>query len=456
MAMNTPDVDWIRAALPGDVDRLVVAFSGGIDSTVLLHLAMQTNLPVSAVHVHHGLQSAADDWAAHCERFCDNRGIPIHIEKVDVKVDGAGLEAAAREARLAVFARLMTSGACLLTGHHADDQAETVLLRMLRGTGPDGLSGMRACRRFGDGWLARPLLGSTRAQIAAIASRAGLQWIEDPSNARCTQDRNYLRQRVMPALSQRWPRASSTLARLAGLAGEQRVVLEDLLVEKIRDICADETGPLALEPVTDMQAPMQAAVLRAWIMQAGMRPPSQRRLSSGLHALLSARGDRTPILEWSDGQVIRHGAWLYRLPGAPPAVTEPQRWPLQVSPTLDWQGALGWVSCASDDKAVPPALRDEVLQVRRPQPGERVDLVGRPSKLITEYAREAGVVPWWRSELPVVETAAGEVLAVGVLGLTAAGAARVDIDEWRLHWQMGAGAAPGDWAYVCKPVPKGD
>lgn len=455
MAMTTPDANWVRACLPADISRLVVAFSGGVDSTVLLHLASRTGLPVSAVHVHHGLQPAADDWAAHCRRFCDSRGIPLSIEKVDVKTRGTGIEAAAREARYAVLARSITDGACLLTGHHADDQAETLLLRMLRGTGPDGLSGIEAYRRFGGGWLARPLLDLTRVQIQSIAVEAELQWIEDPSNARCTQDRNYLREKIMPALTLRWPRASRSIARLAGLAAKQRGVLEDLLEDKLRQLCADETGPLPLAGLAAMNAPMQAAVLRAWIARAGMRAPSQRRLSAGLQGFLSARADRTPQLEWSDGQVIRHGDWLYRLPVTGPVVPERRQWVMHSAVTVAWQGAVGWMPQGSDEFAVPEPLCNTVLSLRRPQPGERVTLPGRPQKLLTEYAREAGVLPWWRAALPVAEAGDGQVLAVGALGLTQAGAEQIRANAWRFVWKAAAGPADADLRYVCKPVPAG-
>lgn len=451
MVMTAPDADSIRACLPGDVNRLVVAFSGGVDSTVLLHLAAQTGLALNAVHIHHGLQSAADDWAAHCQRFCDSRGIPLSIEKVAVQPSGEGIEAAAREARYEALARAITSGACLLTGHHADDQAETLLLRILRGTGPDGLRGVEACRRLGAGWLVRPLLDCTRAEIEAVATQAGLDWIEDPSNASVAQDRNYLRSQILPVLRQRWPKLAMSFSRLAGLAGEQRTVLTLLLDEKLRGLCADETGPLALDALAAMPQPMQAAVLRAWISHAGMRPPSQQRLYAGLRALVSAKEDRTPKLEWPQGQVLRHGDWLYRLPVAAPVLPQRQQWSMHSAAALAWQGTVGWMPQDRDEFTVPESLRNTGLSLRGPEPGERVTLPGRPQKLISEYAREAGILPWWRAALPVVQASDGRVLAIGVLGLTKAGAEQLDANAWRFVWNVVGGAADGDLAYVCRP-----
>ncbi len=456
MGMSAPDANAIRACLPASVDRLVVAYSGGVDSTVLLHLAAESGLPVVAVHVHHGLQSAADDWVAHCQWFCDQRQIPLTIKKVDVKNTGNGLEAAAREARYSTLAEAMTPGACLLTGHHADDQAETLLLRMLRGTGPDGMTGIEACRSFGEGWLARPLLPFTRFQIEALANDAGLRWVEDPSNAHCSQDRNYLRQTIMPALRQRWPQATNTLGRLADLAGEQRVVLNALLQEQLRESCADDMGPMSLQRLVAMTPPMQAAALRAWIAAAGLRPPSQRRLRAGLLALLSAKNDRTPKLEWSQGQVARHGDWLYRLPRELPTVPAAQPWTLSATTTLDWQGVLGWIPTGSDEFAVPEPLHGAVLNVRPPQVGERLALAGRPQKMIMDCARESGILPWWRSKLPVVETPEHGVLAVAGLGLTRAGVAQLQGGDWRLVWSVAADTTNCDLRYIHQPPRPGD
>jgi tRNA(Ile)-lysidine synthase len=170
-----------------------VAFSGGLDSTVLLHmlvwLAHRHELPViRAIHVHHGLQAAGDHWPAHCQAVCDGLGIPLQVVRVKV-LPGASMERAAREARYEALSGCLSEGDLLLTGQHRDDQAETVLFRLLRGAGVRGLAAMPVERPLGLGRLLRPLLGVSRAELEAYARRNALRWVEDPSN----QDHDYSR-----------------------------------------------------------------------------------------------------------------------------------------------------------------------------------------------------------------------------------------------------------------------
>lgn len=194
----------------------LVAYSGGLDSHVLVHalagLRAELRLPVRALHVHHGLQPQADDWVVHCEAVCRQLEIPLLVEQLDL-APGAGesIEAAARAARYAAIAKHLRRDEMLLTAQHRDDQAETLLLQLLRGAGLEGLSGMPGCRAWQGGWHARPLLDVDREALAVYARDHQLQWIEDPSNLDERFDRNYLRHRVMPLLRARWPSATTTL-----------------------------------------------------------------------------------------------------------------------------------------------------------------------------------------------------------------------------------------------------
>ncbi|GAE56601.1 hypothetical protein XPR_3236, partial [Xanthomonas arboricola pv. pruni MAFF 301420] len=218
------------AAPPGPV---LVAYSGGVDSSVLLHLLATTPryrvTGLRAVHVHHGLHADADAWAAHCQRQCDALQVPLQVAQVQVARDsGLGLEAAARHARHVAFAAALAPGEWLALAHHRDDQAETFLLRALRASGPDGLAAMRAQRPFAAGMLWRPLLAHARAEVLAYAQAHRLQWIEDPSNADARHDRNFLRTQLMPVLQQRWPQAAEALARSAQLSADA----SDLLLQE--------------------------------------------------------------------------------------------------------------------------------------------------------------------------------------------------------------------------------
>ncbi|MFV0276246.1 MAG: tRNA lysidine(34) synthetase TilS, partial [Parahaliea sp.] len=186
---------------------------------MLLHLLLAARAhapalpPLYALHVNHQLQPAADDWQRSCEQLCQRLALPLHCERVRVTPDGRGLEAAAREARHAVFARCLGEGEVLFTAHHQDDQVETFFLRLLRGAGLEGLSAMAATRPLGRGLLHRPLLGVPRARLQALARQGGLEVIDDPSNADTALDRNYLRAQVLPLLERRWPGYRATVSR---------------------------------------------------------------------------------------------------------------------------------------------------------------------------------------------------------------------------------------------------
>ncbi|MEM7019036.1 MAG: tRNA lysidine(34) synthetase TilS [Pseudomonadota bacterium] len=221
----------VRPANLPAVPAFRVAYSGGIDSHVLLHL-LKTSSPrsiISAVHIHHGLQSNADGWAQHCEDVCQNLDIPCQVIRVNVSQDkGASLEESARKARYVAFADLLDPNEILCMAHHADDQAETVLLRMLKGAGPNGLAGMPATRQLGNGWLWRPLLTQPRETLVAYANQHKLRWIEDTSNTDTRFDRNFLRQNILPTLKERWPGLLQTFNRTAAHQQQTSEMLKQL------------------------------------------------------------------------------------------------------------------------------------------------------------------------------------------------------------------------------------
>ena len=223
-------------ALTEDADsprRYVIGFSGGLDSTVLLHALAETaaehKTPLLAVHVDHGMQSESAGWAEQCRVTAEQYGVEFRSQRVAVDLgSGKGPEAAARTARYAALCQLMSPGDWLLSAHHEDDQAETLLLNLLRGSGPAGLAGIAAIRRLEPGWLARPLLAFPRAALEQYAAKHGLSWIEDPSNAERILDRNYLRHEVLPLLEVRWPGASQRLNRSSRIAADAAGLLDDL------------------------------------------------------------------------------------------------------------------------------------------------------------------------------------------------------------------------------------
>ena len=182
-------------------ERYLVAFSGGLDSTVLLHAlsAMGTSIPIVAIHIDHQLCAESDEWESHCHAFANSLNVPYVGRKADISSDeGNGPEAAARAARYAIFKTLVEDNDWLLSAHHESDQAETLLLNLMRGSGPGGLAGIASSRRFAKGCLVRPMLGVTKVEVEAYAKREDLHWIDDPSNLESRFDRNYLRNEVLP------------------------------------------------------------------------------------------------------------------------------------------------------------------------------------------------------------------------------------------------------------------
>lgn len=293
-----------------------IAFSGGLDSTVLLHLlahlAKTENLPaLSALHIHHGLQAAADAWPEHCQSVCDALGVPLHVVRVQVQ-RGASLERAARDARYGAFVDATQVDDVLLTAQHQDDQAETLLFRLLRGAGVRGLSGMPNQRPVGRGLLVRPLLAVTRAELEAYATENHLNWIEDPSNQDRQFSRNYLRHQVFPVLTERWPQAMASMARSASHLNEAQALLNELAqidlaeANTVSDFAWLGVPSLELAALAKLSAARQRNALSHWLTALTRLPDSDHW--SGWDDLRDAIGDARPIWRLADGELHRTGA----------------------------------------------------------------------------------------------------------------------------------------------------
>ncbi len=397
-----------------------VAFSGGLDSSVLLHALArlaggQALPPIAAIHVHHGLQVAADDWSAHCRAVCERLGVPLQVVRVRVAA-GASLERAAREARYAAFADCLGEGELLLTAQHRDDQAETLLFRLLRGAGVRGLAAMPAERALARGRLLRPLLDVSRAELELYARQHGLDWIEDPSNQSLEHARNYLRQRVMPTLQQRWPQATANMARTAAHMAEAQALLDELAVQDL----ATAQGPsrfdwlplpsLALPPLRALTPARQRNALRHWLADLTLAPDGDHW--AGWDALRDARPDATPRWRLAGGELQRGGERIWWLPaGWLEPAGGPVDWPqpgvvleLPGNGTLRLDGA-------------PPSGR---LQVRYRQGGEVLAVPGRGRRDLKRLLNEAGLPGFVRARLPLLYRD-GELIAVANLPQLSAG-----------------------------------
>ncbi|AMA45037.1 tRNA lysidine(34) synthetase TilS [Pseudomonas alabamensis] len=404
-----------------------VAFSGGLDSTVLLHAltlqrAQRPTPVIRALHIHHGLQPAADAWPAHCQRVCEDLGVPLDIVHVQV-APGASLEQAARDARYQAFATVLGPGDALFTGQHRDDQAETLLFRLLRGAGVRGLAGMPRQRPLGRGTLVRPLLGHGRAELLAHATEAGLSWIEDPSNDDTAFDRNFLRAQVLPVMEQRWPRASLSLARSADHLGEALALLNEIACDDVQQARyghpVDWPGldSLDLGVLATLSEARQRNALGHWLA-ARTRLPDSRHWA-GWQTLRDAAEDAAPIWRLTDGQVQRACGRLWWLSG--PWLQAPQAgvaWPHPGHPLA--LSGNGQVRLEGD---LPPGR----LRIAYRQGGEQLTVVGRGQRDLKRLLNEARVPSFIRSRLPLLYDEQ-RLLAVANLPALSQG-------KWRLHWQ---------------------
>ncbi|KAF1686234.1 tRNA lysidine(34) synthetase TilS [Pseudoxanthomonas broegbernensis] len=401
--------------LQGQEGAWVVGFSGGLDSTALLHrlAAEPGRRPLRAVHVHHGLQPAADAWAEHCRQQALQLGVPFELYRVEVPHrGGAGLEAAARAARYAALGAAMAPGDVLVTAHHLDDQAETFLLRALRASGPEGLGAMRPLRRLGHGWHWRPLLSLARETLHEYARAHGLEWIEDPSNARPDPDRNYLRLHVLPLLRERWPHADAALARSAGLCAQADELLDADDVHLLRLHAGDDPHTLCLAGLGTLPAARRARVLRLWVRRLGLPRLPGRSLEQVECELLDARADAQAAIVWAGARMTRWRGFLHADVLRDPL---PPEWsaPWDGRDPLDLPGG-GRLFLRDDEGHASGAGFAGPLRVHARRGGERIVLPGRGHSHALKHVLQArGVPPWRRAHLPLLSDAGGRLLAAG-------------------------------------------
>ncbi|MFL6601012.1 MAG: tRNA lysidine(34) synthetase TilS [Steroidobacteraceae bacterium] len=426
----------LAALLPGFPDvRVVVAFSGGVDSTAVL-AALAADRPrglrMRAVHVNHGLHPNAAKWSEHCRAVADGLGVQLEVLTARVvRAGGVSLEAAARDARYAVLARALETGEFLLTAHHEDDQLETVLLQLFRGAGMAGLAAMPDIAPFARGWLVRPLLPRSRAELEEWVRGAGLSWVEDDTNADETLDRNYLRRRVLPLLRERWQGVGAAVSRSARHAAEGQRLL-DMIARG--DVERAASGPgLFVPALRALQPDRRRNALRFWIARSGARVPDTSRLEELAGPVIDARPDSSPRVAWGDVEVRRHAdvlsinaiagrgaravAGAGRGPdaqrAADPLVID---WPWRSVSVLQLPDAGGTLELKPDPHG--PIDLDAIpatVSVRRRQGGERLrPRRGGPRRSLKSLLQESHLPIAERARLPLVFSGA-TLLAVGAL-----------------------------------------
>jgi tRNA(Ile)-lysidine synthase len=428
----------LSAHLPVETRGLLVALSGGADSAALLcvlHAEKFRQLPLRAVHIDHGLQGAAAAFRATAQALCDRLEVPLKIVSVVVDVsEGVSIEAAARGARYAALSAELGDSECLLTAHHREDQAETVLLQALRGAGLKGMAAMPSCRPFGKGWHARPLLDVAQTELLQWGAQLSGSAALDPMNADLRFDRSFLRLQLWPILSARWPGAGAALSRAARHMAQAQELIDlsgqqDLA--KLRDGDAlSITGLRVLSPAKRSNA------VRLWLAHAGVELPSTARLEEALRQVLSADGDHVPAIVWSGHAMRRYRQRLFLTAAQPPRIHERLSWNMRPAVPLILGENLGSIGLAPQVGGLDPRCLPDVLQVRRREGGETL----RPAPLaktqtVQHLCQSLGVLPWMRDSLPFV-FAGNELVAVGDLWQEARFCAAKREPGLRIAWRQ--------------------
>lgn len=395
--------------------RLLLGLSGGMDSVVLLHilhtLVPRLKVTLSAMHVHHGISPNADAWARFCAECCARYDVPLEVKHVNIAPlkDAHGIEASARKLRHAAFAESGIPFVAL--AHHADDQAETLMLQLLRGAGLRGVSAMPFAREQGGQLLLRPMLACSRTELHAYARQHALQWVEDESNADDSYPRNFLRHRLLPLLGERFPAWCNTLGRSAQHFAEAAGILDEVAL-------ADGAGEplLAVTKLETLSLPRGKNLLRHYLHGQGAPMPQEAQLNDMLRQLIGARDNAHVCVNFGDWQLRRYRGFMHVMQALP--VFDPAL-------CVDWHGALtlDWPPLRRElhfTEAVGQGISRARLMsgqvtLRLRTGGETLRPHPRAARRsLKNLLQEHGVPPWQRERLPLVYCGEELVCVVGV------------------------------------------
>jgi len=431
----------LDAHAPAGATGLVVALSGGADSASLLAAAHALGgrfrgLRLRAVHIDHGLQAAAASFREACAALCAALEIPLTVIPVSIQTPpGTSIEAAARDARYAALGEELKAGECLLTAHHREDQAQTLLLQALRGAGLKGMSAMPLCRPLGCGWHLRPLLEVPQGELLAFGASSSGAFVADPMNENLRFDRGYLRRQVWPLIETRWPGAAATLARTAQHAAEAQELLERAAaadVGRLRDGDA-----LSVPGLRALEQEERVNALRFWLCEAGVEPPPTARLIEALRQIFAAKADHLPAIVWGNYALRRYRQRMFLTEARPPRLAETRRWLTAEEPRMELGPQMGELCWAAQLGGIDAQRLPAHLVVRRRKGGETLKPKAKAAtQSVQHLCQSQGVLPWMRDALPLVF--AGEALiAVADLWLDARWCAGPGAPGFAVGWRRG-------------------
>jgi len=394
-------VSFSGSEIQAESVRFIIAYSGGLDSHVLLHLMHACQFNCRAVYIDHGLQVASKGWADHCSAVCDQLTIPFQSILVNAHPDkGESPEASARTARYQALAEQMQPGDILLTAQHLQDQSETLLLQMLRTSGPAGLAAMPVSKPFAAGMHIRPLLNIDGTELVFYAEQQQLKWVEDPTNTDQRYDRNFFRQSIFPLLKKRWPSINQTLANVSRLQAEANELMNDMAAVDAE--VAIDGNTLIISALLKLSSTRQRNLVRFWLQQCGLDAPTAKRLKEILGSMITAAADKMPVVDWADTEVRRFQGRLYAMKTLQD---------FDVQQCIEWNPdnplVLPQQNCHLMLKEASSGLSanaiSKPLTIRFRTGGERIKPIGRAHTMdLKKLTQEAAIPPWQRSRIPLI------------------------------------------------------
>ncbi len=382
--------------------KVIVGYSGGLDSTVLLHIlvSIRDKLPkFQAIYVNHGVSAKSKVWARHCLKVCEKHDVEFAVHQVDLplKFDGHSFEELLRQLRYDIFAKLLPTKGVLFTAHHADDQAETLLLQLFRGAGVKGLAAMPEKMTFARGHLVRPFLGVMRSDLLTYAKRHKLSWVDDESNLDIRFDRNYLRNRLLPVVKKRWPSVVNVLNRVSKNLAEADSLLAELASDDLARVLISP-GVIDLNLLQNFNVLRQKNILRYWFSKLGLSYPSYIKLSEILKNVINSRYDAMPKVAWSGSEVRRFRNFIYAMR------------PLEVHDSSVELSFSSWsltlpshLGVLTINRKLFGNLDRSKVKVRFRRGGEKLKIKGRSgTHELKKLMQEWQIPPWLRDRIPLV------------------------------------------------------
>lgn len=388
--------------------KFLIAYSGGMDSHVLLHsmnILRQQNpaLKVRAAHIHHGLNANADFWVKHCMTICQQLNIELVVRKIIVKKNQHSLEALARELRYQEFAKIIASDECLLTAHHANDQAETVLLQLFRGGGPKGLAAMPKYKNLAQGDFLRPLLEFRRQDLHEYALKNQLYWIEDDSNANIGYDRNFIRHKLIPIIIERWPGIFKTLSRSAEHCAQANKLLSVLAYQDYLLTQGSAPDTLSIKQLLAFDTARCNNLIRYWLQKLNLPIPSSIKLQHIFTDVLHCRNDAHPIVHWQGAEIRRYRDDLYAM--QPLSIIKTNIViPWDIKTSLELPNNLGTLTRQLlKNHGLDLNYNSENITVRFRHGGHKCKVRNRAgTHSLKKLFQEQGIPPWQRNYVPLI------------------------------------------------------